>query len=95
MPFAALRGYYDLIRERERVPEPRRGRTDEEDAELSALMASVKKGDMLRVTYYDRDAYVTLDGLVASVDTVYRRLTVIKTAIPFDDIYSIEPLGRQ
>ena len=30
MPFAALKGYYDLIRERERVAEPKRELTDEQ-----------------------------------------------------------------
>ena len=32
MPFAALKGYYDLIRERERVAEPKRELTDEQKA---------------------------------------------------------------
>lgn len=33
-PFAALKGYYDLLAERERVPEPRRVLTEEERREL-------------------------------------------------------------
>lgn len=34
-PFAALKGYYDLLAERERVPEPCRVLTEEERRELS------------------------------------------------------------
>ena len=37
MPFAALRGYYDLLRTKERVPEPRHELTEEEARELSAV----------------------------------------------------------
>lgn len=32
MPFAALKGYYELIRERDRVPEPLRELSEEEAA---------------------------------------------------------------
>ena len=40
-PFAALRGYYDLVRERERVVEPRR-EMSEESAEYSPLTDDMK-----------------------------------------------------
>ena len=37
MPFAALKGYYDLIRERERVAEPKRELTDEQALEARTV----------------------------------------------------------
>lgn len=89
MPFAALTGYYELARQQERVPEPRHELTEEEALELSRTITQVKRGDIIRVTYYDWDAYRTVSGMVARVDTTLRRLQVVKTVIPFDDIRSI------
>lgn len=90
MPFAALTGYYELARRQERVAEPRHELTEEEALSLSRTIVQVKKGDMVRVTYYDRDAYRTVSGIVAHIDFTFRRIQVVKTAIGFDDILTIK-----
>lgn len=90
MPFAALTGYYELARQQERITEPRHELTDEEALALSRTIMQVKKGDLIRVTYYDWDAYRTVSGVVARVDFAYRRLQVVKTIIGFDDILDIK-----
>lgn len=89
IPFAALRGYYDLIAERERVKEPRRVLSEEEAAILSDKLAQVRKGSMLCIVYYNADAYETLEGLVSAVDFTFRTLTIVKVKISFDDIIDI------
>ena len=94
MPFAALTGYYELARQQERIAEPRHELTEEEAEALSRTMAQVRRGDLVRVTYYDWDCYKTISGMVARIDTVYRRLQVVKTTIPFDDIRSLERDSR-
>lgn len=93
MPFAALRGYYDLLRQEERVPEPRHELTDEEAAGLSRAVAGVRKRQMVRVRYYDRDAYVELTGCVSHIDLAAREIWVVKTRIALDDIIALEVLG--
>lgn len=89
LPFAALRGYYDLIAERERVTEPKRELSEEDAAQLSAKLLQVRKGMMVKVMYYSVDAYVTLEGMVAAMDPVFRTLTIVKTKIVFDDLLDI------
>ena len=89
MPFAALTGYYDLVRERERVTEPRREPSEEEAARISTELAAVRRGQLVRVTHYDRDAYVTTEGIVTRVDPVARELTVVQRRISFDDIWHV------
>ena len=90
MPFAALKGYYDLIRERERTVEPKRELTDEEALELSQRFAQVERRTMARVVHYDGEAYVTTRGLVSDIDVAARTITVVRTRIAFDDIADIE-----
>lgn len=92
MPFAALRGYYELLRQEARVPEPRHELTEEEAAALSQVMARVRKRQLVRVRYYDRDAYVEMTGCVSQVDLVARELWVVKTKIPLDAISDLEIL---
>ena len=89
MPFAALTGYYDLVRERERVTEPRREPSEEEAARISAELASVRKGQLVRVTHYERDAYVTTEGIVTRIDLAARELTVVRRHISFADVWRI------
>ncbi|MCI8468111.1 MAG: hypothetical protein HFJ75_01170 [Eggerthellaceae bacterium] len=92
MPFAALRGYYDLVRERERIPTPRHEITDEEARELDEALAQVRRGSLVRVTHYDGEAYVVDEGAVSQKDEIYRDLWVIRTRIPFADISALEVL---
>lgn len=92
-PFAALTGYYDLVRERERVTESRREPSEEEAARISGELAAVCKGQIVRVIHYERGAYVTTEGIVTCVDPVSRELTVVRHHIAFDDVWCVEPLS--
>ena len=89
MPFAALKGYYDLLRTREHVPEPRHELTEEEAQTLSEKMAQVHPRTMVTVTHYKDGGYTTTCGLVSSIDIVGRTLTVVKQVIAFDDIRDV------
>ena len=53
-----------------------------------------KSGHMPGCIIYDVDAYTNIEGVVTELNPPYRRLKVVKTAIPFDDIYIIEMLGK-
>ncbi|HIT44800.1 MAG TPA: YolD-like family protein [Candidatus Aphodovivens excrementavium] len=90
MPFAALKGYYELVREQERVAQPQHQLTEEEARELSERLSALRKGELAQVTYYDTDSYVTTQGIVTRIDTVFRILRVVKTDIPFGSILRIE-----
>lgn len=90
MPFAALRGYYELIRMQQRVPEPRHELTDEEAIALSRAVQRVHRGQIVRVTHYDQDAYVTSTGCVSRIDLIEREMMVVKTKIKLDDIRELE-----
>lgn len=89
LPFASLKGYYDQIRERERIIDVRHELSEEEMIQLSQKLELLKKGMMAKVTYYNIDAYETIEGIVAHIDLVLRTLTIIKTKIPLDDIIEL------
>ena len=89
MPFAALRGFESMIREQTREKTPKRELSEYDAARLSSKMSRVEKGCMVRVTYYDRDAYVTTEGIVSDVDITLRTMRVVKTVISLDDIWDV------
>lgn len=89
MPFAALTGYYDLVREQERIVEPRHELTEEEAEELSRTVVQVRRGDLIRITYYDRGGYKTRAGVVKAVDPAHRLLRLGQEVVAFDDIWRI------
>ena len=90
MPFAALKGYYEMINKKERLKQPRTIHSDEENEYISSVLLSLRSGEKVLVRYYEKDAYVNISGMVGQMDHVYRRLTVNNTVIGFDDIYSID-----
>ena len=70
-------------------PEPRREPSEEEAARISAELSAVRKGQLVRVTHYERDAYVTTEGIATCVDPVARELAVVRRRIAFDDVWRV------
>lgn len=90
LPFDSLRGYYDLVRKVEKVITPRKFLSQEELDKLSSIISKVKKGMIIKVTYYQTDGYVTLEGMISNIDIVYKKITIVETQINFKDIFKIE-----
>lgn len=92
MPFAALRGYYDLVHAKEVVPEPRRPLSDDEARVLDEVIASLAKGDVVRCRYYEGGGYREAEGAVSQIDLAFRDLWIVRRCIPFAAIQSLEML---
>lgn len=93
MPFSALKGFEELVRERERKTEPRREMTEERARALSFAIAAIRKGDRIRAVHYADGAYRELKGQVDSIDRTFRTLRAGGELISFDDIFAIEKTG--
>jgi len=92
MPFAALKGYYDFIYEREKVSVPKKELSEDECTALSAKLSTIEKGQVLKVIYYHDGEYVKQCGCVSKVDFTFRKLTLVKTEIDFDDVYDVDEI---
>ncbi len=64
--------------------------SDDEAKKINALLLKVKKGDMLRVSYYNIDRYETTVGICNKIDLVLGKLMVLKQEIDIKDIEKIE-----
>ena len=66
--------------------------TEEQAVVLSNVISNLKKGEIVCITYYYQFGYVEKTGAVTQIDIVNRKLRIVKTYIPFDDIYQIIPI---
>ena len=90
LPFNSLRGYYDLIREKEKEITPKRELSDSDIEQLNNKIMSLEKNMIIRVTYYDVDSYRTISGMISKIDLEQKYLIVVKEKISFSDITNIE-----
>ena len=62
--------------------------------ELSKKLEGLKRGDLVRVTYYDMYGYRSRTGILDEVLPAFKLLKLRDIAINFDDIQGIELRGR-
>lgn len=89
MPFAALKGYPEALRKKEKIVVPRAELSEEFQEALDRKLRQVRKNDIITVTYFCKNEYLKQTGMVSRLDPTARVLCVVNTKIPFDDIYDI------
>lgn len=90
MPFAALKGYPEALRRKEKIVVSRMELSDEYKEMLDRKLRQVQKNDMITVTYFCKNEYLKQTGMVSRIDETARILQVVNTKISFEDIYEIE-----
>ena len=89
MPFAALKGYPEALRQKERIVVPKMELSEDYQETLDRKLHQVKKQDIVMVIYFQKNEYVKQTGIVTRIDRTARILKVVNTRILFDDIYDI------
>ena len=98
MPFASLKGYYDLILAQEDGQEGKRQVDEETAVKISDKLNRINKGSSIKVDYYECGNYISEKGKVSRIDYSYKFLVVNGQKIWFDDIMDIDdyvPYGRE
>ena len=90
MPFAALKGFEEALRERERIVVEKIELSEEKLEELDQALMQIRRNDMIKVIYLCQDEYLQMEGMVSRIDRDARVLQVVHTKIRFEDIYEIE-----
>lgn len=90
IPFDALKGFRELLKEKEKVVVPRAELSEEAGELLDRKLRAVKRNDVVTVIYFQKGEYLKVTGMVARLDMTARVLQVVNTKISFEDIYNIE-----
>ena len=93
LPFDALKGLQDALREKEIEYVEKRELTEESLEELSKILNQIEKENEIKVTYYINRQYKGVKGKVKEINLVKKKITLYDdTKICFEDILSIEKL---
>lgn len=90
LPFDALKGLQEALREQERVIVPKKSLSIDTKEHLSKTISLIKKGDIVEIVCYDNDEYVSIKGIVSFIDFDFKSITVVTNKIYFDDIIDIK-----
>lgn len=93
MPFAALKGYTEALRQKETILVPRMELTEEYREQLDRILRTIQKQDIVTATYFHQNKYVKKTGIVSRIDIDARILQIVNTRISFDDLYEVIPEG--
>lgn len=89
MAFSPLRGYYDLIKQKQKIVVEKKDLSADSAEELSYKFNQIKVGKIVGVVYFCKDEYVKCSGMVSKIDAQEKTLTIVKTKINLDDIVEI------
>ncbi|MCI8956655.1 MAG: YolD-like family protein [Eubacterium sp.] len=89
MPFSALKGLDEALKEKEKIVVPKIELSEDSIVELDRKMHLIKCGMMITIIYFYKDEYLKLTGIVAKIDINNRVLQIVNTRIKFDDINDI------
>lgn len=101
-PFAALKGYEEAVKSKEKIRVDRIELSDEEKERINRKLCLLKKGQPVTLVYFHRDPgsdgsggtaegeYLTLTGILEKIEMVFQMLIVNGKKIYFDDISDID-----
>ncbi len=89
-PFAALRGYEEALRKKERIVVPKPELAEDYKEELDFKVRRIKKNDIVTVIYFYRDECRKITGMVSRIDTAAGVITIVNSQIAFDDLVGVE-----
>lgn len=89
MPFAALKGYPEALRRKEKVVVDKVQVSEDYAEELDRRLRQVRRLDTITVVYFRKGEYIKVQGVVSRIDVTARVLKVVQTKIPFEDILEV------
>lgn len=89
LPFNALRGFYSMVKDSEKVIMPKKELLEDELIRLDFLYQQLQPGMMCKIVFYEIDGYVTKTGMVSKIDNIFRTIVIVDKIIHVDDIIEI------
>lgn len=90
MPFDALKGFREALREKEIEHEARVELSEEKQQEINELLTGLKRGDKIKITFYENGKYLTVQSKIQKLSFVTKILVINDKMIYFKDIRDIK-----
>lgn len=86
MPFAALKGYEEALREKEKIIVEKIILSEDKKEELDKKFKMLEKTDIVSIVYFSKDEYIKKTGMISKIDRTSGYLRIVNDRIDFDDI---------
>lgn len=88
--FDALKGFKDLIEEKERLVCPKVELSEDACEELSNKIKELKIGMIIEIVFYSKKEYQKSKGELTKIDYFNKTIIVNNSKINFEDLYTIK-----
>ncbi len=88
-PFAALKGFEEAIKKKEKIFLPKIDFSDEMAQKLDEDLKMIQNGQKITVTYFYDGEYFDISGTVKKLDTFCKTLTLDESTLLIEDIINI------
>lgn len=90
LPFDALKGFREALKEKEKNIELKKELFDKEIDELNEIIKKLRKDMLVKISYYYNIEYIEIVGKIKMIDIINKKINILNSVINFDDIVSIE-----
>lgn len=90
MPFDALKGFREYLKSKERIIVDKKQLSVDTCEELDWKIHQIRVGKMVKIVYYDKQEYVSLEGMVTKIDLDIGLLKIVDQLIGIKDIVEIQ-----
>lgn len=89
-PFAALKGFDEALRAKEKIIVEKPRLSEEERDELDRNLHIIERGNLVKVNYYEDDECLEMTGVLSKVDMDAGYIKVVNKKLAFSDVYHLE-----
>ncbi len=91
LPFDALKGFQEALRQKEEEFEERKELSEESCLELSSKINEIEIGETIKLKYYKYKKYIEVIGVITKIDFIKKKIQLNRIEnINFCDIVNIE-----
>ena len=91
--FDALKGFREILKEKERIIVPKKILSEDDLAELDCKVHQIKVGMMVKVTYYDNNQYIQIEGKVSKINLDTKMIQIVKTKLDLKNVIDIKAVN--
>ena len=87
--FDALKGFREILKEKEIVIVPKKILSEDDLAEVDYKVHQIEVGMIIQVIYYDKGQYVQIEGKVSKLNLDTKMIQIVKTKLELKKIINI------
>ena len=88
MPFDALKGFKEALKEKEKIIVDKIDLCEDAIIEINNILINLKVGDIVKVVYFKQNEYIEVTGRISKIKNNF--FVIVKEKIMYNNIYRIE-----